>query len=86
MTAWRGAREAGWGLFCNCRRLLCGHVTPLAVLAQISYASIMAKIIQFPLEVRRRERPALSAAPVYAMGVLGLVLSVWAIAVVLSWL
>lgn len=28
---------------------------------------------------RRRERPALSAAPVYAMGLLGLALSVWAI-------
>jgi hypothetical protein len=46
----------------------------------------MAKIIQFPLKERRREKPALSAAPVYLMGVLGLVLSVWAIAVVLSWL
>ena len=64
--------------------MLCGHVTPLAVLTQISYASIVAKIIQFPLKVRRRERPALSAAPVYAMGLLGLALSVWAVAVALS--
>ena len=46
----------------------------------------MTKIIQFPLKERRREKPALSAAPVYAMGLLGLALSVWAIVVVLSWL
>lgn len=44
----------------------------------------MAKMIQFPLKERRREKPGLSAAPVYAMGLLGLALSVWAIAVALS--
>jgi hypothetical protein len=44
----------------------------------------MAKIIQFPLKERLRERPALSAAPVYAIGLMGLALSVWAIAVALS--
>jgi hypothetical protein len=44
----------------------------------------MGKIIQFPLKERRRQRPAMSAAPVHAMGLLGLALSVWAIAVALS--
>jgi type IV pilus assembly protein PilB len=35
---------------------------------------------------RQAVRPALSAVPVYAMGLLGLALSVWVIAVLLSWI